>query len=141
MKTIATLCDRDAMRAIEAIRAELARRGKTAVIAVADAHGETIALLRLHGVALSSVAIATNKAFTAARLRRPTAEIGRRSRHPEDGFDISYYGDSRYIGFGGGLPVIVDGAVVGAVAVSGLTSSEDEELAVLGIAAILQNES
>lgn len=140
MKTVATLCDRDAMRAVEAIRAELTRRGKRAVIAVVDAHGETIALLRQHGAALSSVAIATNKAFTAARLRRPTAEVGRRSRHPEDGFDISYYGDSRYVGFGGGLPVVIDGAVVGAVAVSGLSSAEDEELAALGIAASQQNE-
>jgi glc operon protein GlcG len=141
MRTIGTLCDLDATRAIEAIRAELARRGKTAVIAVVDAHGETIALLRQHGAALSSVAIATNKAFTAARLRRPTAEIGSRSRHPETGFDISYYGDPRYVGWGGGLPVLVDGTVVGAVAVSGLTDSEDEELAALGIAAILQNEA
>ncbi len=93
MKTIATLCDEDAMRAIAAIKAELDRLGKKGVIAVVDAHGETLALLRMHGAALSSINVATNKAFTAARLRRPSAEVGKRVRHPENGIDISYYGD------------------------------------------------
>lgn len=137
MRTFRTLCDRDAMRAIEAIRNALDDRGKKAVIAVVDAHGETLALLRMSGAALSSVTVATNKAFSSARLRRPSAEVGRRSRHPETGFDISYYGDPRYIGWGGGLPVIVNGEVIGAVAVSGLTDKEDEELSALGIKAIL----
>ena len=138
MRMIQTLCDADAQIAITAIRDELVRQGKTAVIAVVDAHGETLALLRMSGAALSSVSVATNKAFSAARLRRPSGETGRRSRHPETGFDISYYGDPRYIGWGGGLPVVVDGAVVGAVAVSGLTDVEDEALAAIGIAAILK---
>jgi glc operon protein GlcG len=124
------------MVAIEAIRRELVRRGKNAVIAVADAHGETIALLRLDGAALSSVGVAANKAFTAARLRRPSRTIGVNSRHPDTGFEISYYGDPRYVGWPGGLPVKVGETVVGAVGVSGLASDEDEELAALGIAAI-----
>ena len=47
------------------------------------------------------------------------------------------YGDPRYIGWGGGVPVVVDGAVVGAVAVSGLSEHEDMELAGIGVAAIV----
>jgi glc operon protein GlcG len=58
-----------------------------------------------------------------------------------NGFDIRNYGDPRYIGWGGGLPVIIDGMVAGAVAVSGLSSEEDEELARAGIQAILSNQS
>lgn len=137
MRTIRTLCDDDAWAAIAAIRQDCLKTGRAVVIAVADAHGETLGLLRMKGAALSSVAVATNKAFTAARLRRKSAEVGRRSRHPETGFDISYYGDPRYLGWGGGLPVTVDGEVVGAVAVSGLTDAEDEALSEIGIAAIL----
>ncbi len=53
-----------------------------------------------------------------------------------NGFDMAYFGDSRYIGWGGGLPVIIDGEVVGAVGVSGLPESDDIELAELGVAAI-----
>ena len=137
MQALPTLGDDDARTAVETIRAELARLGKAAVIAVADAHGETICLLRMDGAALSSIAVAANKAFTAARLRRPSRVIGRNVRNAETGFDISYYGDQRYVGWAGGLPVVIDERVVGAVAVSGLAEDEDEDLARLGIAAIM----
>ncbi len=125
----------EALRAVDTIRAELARREKTGVIAVADAHGELIALARLDGAPLSSIAVATNKAFTAARLRRSTREHGARIR--ERGVDIAFYGDPRYVGFGGGLPVRVGESVIGAVAVSGLSDDEDEALAALGVAVIV----
>ena len=128
----------DAQVAIEAIQSELLRRGKAAVITVADAHGELIGLLRIDGAALGSILIASNKAFTAARERKPTRELGQSSRHPQDGFDIAYFGDPRYIGWGGGLPVVVGGAVVGSVAVSGLPEMEDIELAQIGVDVILQ---
>lgn len=137
MQQLKTLGDEDARAAIEAIRLEVLRRQRSAVIAVADAYGETIALLRMNGAAFSSVDVSMNKAFTAARLRRPTRLIGRNVRDPETGFDIAYYGNPRYVGFAGGLPVIVDGVTLGAVAVSGLTQDEDEDLARLGIAAII----
>jgi glc operon protein GlcG len=127
----------DAQRAIHSIQEKLARRGKAAVIAVADAHGELIALLRLDGAPLPSILIASNKAWTAARERRPTRDLGQAARDPQEGFDLAYFGDPRYIGWGGGLLVVVDGAVVGAVAVSGLPEQEDMELAQAGVDAIL----
>ena len=136
MRQELTLSDHDARIAVEVIRAETEKRGKSAVIAVVDSRGELISLLRMDGAAFSSVNVATNKAFTAARLKRPSSLIGRNARHPETGFNISYYSDPRYIGFSGGLPVIIDGQTVGAVAVSGLTEAEDEELADLAITAI-----
>jgi glc operon protein GlcG len=137
MRTLIVLGEEEARIAIESIRERLADRGQSAVIAICDAAGEAIALLRMDGAPVSSVVVATNKAFTAARLRRPSGLIGMNARHPETGFEISYYGDPRYVGWGGGVPVIVDGTVAGAVAVSGLSSSEDEELARIGIAAIM----
>jgi len=136
MRQELTLSDHDARIAVEVIRAETEKRGKSAVIAVVDSRGELISLLRMDGAAFSSVNVATNKAFTAARLKRPSSLIGRNARHPETGFNISYYSDPRFIGFSGGLPVIINGQTVGAVAVSGLTEAEDEELAELAITAI-----
>jgi glc operon protein GlcG len=126
----------EAQRAIQAIQTELMKRGKAAVIAVADAHGELIALLRMDGARLPSIQIAMNKAWTSAREQVPTRELGQKSRHPQEGFDMAYFGDRRYIGWGGGLPVLMDGAVIGAVAVSGLPEEEDMEVAALGVAAI-----
>jgi glc operon protein GlcG len=126
----------DAQRAISAIQAELARRGQAAVVAVADAHGELISLLRLDGAPLPSILIASNKAWTAARERKPSRQLGQAARDVQTGFDMAYYGDTRYIGWGGGVPVLRDGMVVGAVAVSGLPEEEDMELARIGVDAI-----
>ena len=127
----------DARRALDAMLKEINRRGKAGVIAIADAHGELIALLRMDGAPLSSIQIASNKAFTAARERKPTRDIGLRARDPERGFPMTNFGDLRFVGWGGGLPVLVDGQVIGAVAVSGLPESEDIEVAELGVRAIL----
>ena len=138
MNSYTSLGHAEAQAAIEAIQAELLRRGQAAVIAVADAHGELIGLLRLDGAPLPSIVIATNKAWTAARERKPTREIGQAARDPQSGFDLAYYGDPRYIGWGGGVPVIVDGNVVGAVAVSGLPEEVDMELTQIGVAAIVR---
>jgi glc operon protein GlcG len=126
----------EAMRAVAAMAAEISRRGKAAVMAVADAHGELIALARMDGARLSSIAIASNKAWTSARSGRPTAEVGAKVRDPQKGFDIAYYGDPRFVGWGGGVPIWKDGRIAGAVAVSGLPEPEDIEVAAMGAGAI-----
>jgi glc operon protein GlcG len=136
MQSHVSLGHREAALATDAIRAELGRRGRVAVIAVADAHGELVSLVRLDGAPLASIVIAANKAWTAARERRPTRAIGQAARDPETGFDIAYYSDPRYVGWGGGVPVVIGGSVVGSVAVSGLPELEDMELAEIGVAAI-----
>jgi glc operon protein GlcG len=137
MQTQLTLSHADAQRAINAMAAELERRAKAAVLAVADGHGELVALLRLDGAPLPSIQIAMNKAYTAARERKPSREVGARSRDPEEGFPMTNYGDLRFVGWGGGLPLFVEGKVVGALAVSGLSETEDEEIAEIGRRAIM----
>lgn len=131
-----TLDHLDAQKAIDAILAEFARIARVGVIAVADSHGEPIALVRMAGAAHQSSTMALNKAFSAVRARRPSKDIGTKVKSADQGFDISYFGDSRFIGWGGGVPVVVDGQVVGAVAVSGLSEDEDAALARIGIAAM-----
>jgi glc operon protein GlcG len=126
----------EAAVAVDAIRRELERRGKAAVIAVVDAHGELIAFLRMDDAPLSSIAVACNKAYTAARLRRTTREQG--ARVAARGIEMSYYGDARLTGFGGGVPVHVDGATLGGIGVSALSDEEDEALAGIGAAIIAE---
>jgi glc operon protein GlcG len=106
---------------------------KAAVVAVSDEHGELIAFARMDGAPLSSIRVAANKAWTAARERKPTKEIGDKIRHPEKGFDIAFYGDRKFVGWGGGIPIWRDGQVIGAIGVSGLSSVEDIALATLGL--------
>ncbi len=136
MYQITSLGHADAQKVIEAALAEITKRGKAAVIAVAHPHGELIALLRMDGAPVQSVTIAANKAFTAARARKPSRDVGQRVRDPKEGYDIAYHGDPRFVGWGGGVPVVVNGEVVGAVAVSGLPEEEDMQVAAMGVQAI-----
>jgi glc operon protein GlcG len=137
MQQVFTLDHADATRAIDKIRDTLVGRGKGAVIAVVDNHGELLGFLRVGDVGLPSINIAMNKAYTSARDRGPSGNIGRAVRDPQNGFDIRYFGDSRFIGWDGGMPIRVDGRVIGGIGVSGLTGEEDLELAQLGIEAIV----
>jgi len=136
MRNESTLTDSEAQLAIEVVRNQLKAEGKSAVVAVADPQGELLGFLRLDGAKRAPIQVAINKAFTAARERCPTIDIGRTVRDPERGFDIAYYGDPRYVGWGGGIPVVHNGEVLGAVGVSGLSEEEDMRLAALGVAAI-----
>lgn len=133
MRTLQTIDYSEAKRAVDVIIEKALQMKKAAVIAVADPHGDLICLARMDGAPVSSITVATNKAWTAARERKPTKEIGEKVRHPEKGHDIGYYGDPKYVGWGGGLPVRKNGEVIGAIAVSGLSSTEDIELATLGV--------
>jgi glc operon protein GlcG len=90
----------------------------------------------MDGAPLGSIALACNKAYTAARLRRTSREQG--TRVAARGLDIAYWGDARYTGFGGGVPVIVDGVTLGAIGVSALSDEEDEALATMGVGIIAQ---
>jgi len=133
MRTLNTIDYSEAKRALDLVLEKASQMQKAASVAVADSHGDLICFARMDGAPVSSIRIAMNKAWTAARERQPTKEIGEKIKHPEKGHDISYYGDPQYVGWGGGIPVWKNGAVVGAVAVSGLSSNEDIALATLGV--------
>ena len=120
----------DAMKIIAAIQAELDKENKGAAIAVSDAQGELIAFLRTDGCRLPSINIAMNKAYTAAREQKASKEVGQAS--VEEGFPMTNFGDLRYTAWGGGVPIVYKGEVVGAVGVSGLPEAEDVVLAKMG---------
>jgi glc operon protein GlcG len=101
--------------------------GQDAAVAVVDRHGELVAFLRTDGCGLASITIAINKAFTAARERVESGALGERSR--TEGFPMTNFGDPRYVAWGGGVPIIVAGEVIGAIGVSGLPEEADVELA------------
>ena len=133
MKTVPAIDYNDAKQIVDAIVDKAQQLGKSAVVAVTDAHGELIAFARMDGAPLASIRIAANKAWTAARDRKPTKNIGDKIRDPVKGFDIAFYGDRRFVGWGGGIPIWKSGEVVGAIGVSGLSSVEDVALANLGL--------
>jgi glc operon protein GlcG len=123
---------------IEIVRQRAEADKKAAAIAVTDSHGELIAFLKMDGCHLPPVQIAINKAFTAARERRPSGAVGQSSRAQM--FPMTNFGDLRYTGFAGGVPVIVDGQVVGAIGISGLDEKTEAELSSLAVDAVTRKQ-
>ncbi len=123
----AQLSLRDALALIDDIREVLERDKLGAAVAVVDPHGELIAFARTEDCPLPSINNAIHKAFTAAREGKESGEIGQASR--EEAFPITNFGDLRYTGWGGGVPVTHEGQVIGAIGVSGLPEADDVALA------------
>jgi glc operon protein GlcG len=130
MKQVTTLSLTDAQKIVAAIQTELEKDNRGAAIAVVDAHGELIAFARTDSCPLPSITIAINKAFTASRQRQESKAVGQSSR--EKGWPLTNFGDPRYTGWGGGVPIVHDGQVIGAVGVSGLPEADDVVLATMG---------
>lgn len=120
----------DAMQIIATIQAQLEQEGKGAAVAVVDEHGELLAFVRTDGCPLASINNAIHKAFTAARERKESRAVGDAAR--ANNWPMTNFGDLRYTGWGGGVPVVYQGVVVGGVGVSGLPEEEDMLLARLG---------
>jgi len=127
----------DALKVVSTIQQELERDQRGAAIAVADEHGELMALLRTDGCPLASINIAINKAFTASREGQESKNIGKLSK--EEGWPMTNYGDLRYTAWGGGVPIIYNGVCVGGVGVSGLPEADDMVLARLGVKALAED--
>jgi glc operon protein GlcG len=117
----------DAMKILTSIQAKLDADNRGAAIAVVDAQGELLAFLRTDSCKLPSITIAINKAYTAAREKVESKQVGEASR--SEGFPMTNFGELRYTTWGGGVPILYEGQVVGAVGVSGLPETEDMELA------------
>lgn len=122
-----TLTHAEAWQVLEQARSALLADGRGAAVAVTDAHGELMAFARTDGCPPASIVNAVNKAFTAARERAESGAVGEASR--QEGFPLTNFGDLRYTGWGGGIPIEVGGAVVGAVGVSGLPEGDDIAIA------------
>jgi glc operon protein GlcG len=100
---------------------------KHIAIAVSGPEGELIAFLRMDGANPASSQIAQSKAYTSARDCKSTRAQGEFMR--EANREQGYWTDHRITGFGGGLPIIQNGKVIGGIGISGLSEEEDERIA------------
>jgi glc operon protein GlcG len=120
-----TALDQDgAQTVLQAANESAQQRNESSAIAVVDPAGDLLAFRRMDGVRPASADLAIEKARTAARLQRSTAEI-------EDNIN---QGRTAFVTAGipalrGGVPIRVNGAVVGAVGVAGLSKEIDAEIA------------
>lgn len=119
----------DAHLLIRAAAEKATEMGVPQCIAVADESGTLIAFERMDGGKVSSVSIAIDKAFTAAVARNSTSFYGQASHPDGPAWGINQTNGGRFCVIGGGLPVVVDDAVVGGIGISSGTAAQDEEVA------------
>jgi len=119
----------DAKLLLAAAAERSAQIGVPMCTAVTDESGVLIAFERMDGGKVSSVAIAIDKAFTAATSRRPTSFYSGVSQPGGAAWGIDQTNQGRFCVIGGGVPILVEGAVVGAVGVSSGTAVQDEDVA------------
>jgi glc operon protein GlcG len=118
--------------AIHAAVAEANKRGWPLNIAVVDSGGHLVTFARMDGAQLASIAIAEHKARASAKFRRPT-------RFFEDAVQrgIAYIATlDDIVASRGGIPLIEDGKLIGAIGCSGGTGSQDEVICTAGAATI-----
>jgi len=124
-----------AARAAEAVNDVASERGVEPVVAVVDAGGDLIYLLRRDGAQVASTNVSVDKARTAAIYRRPSKDFEDQASNGRP----SALHLARAVPLQGGMPIVHDGEVVGGIGVSGASSAdEDQELAVIGSQALDQ---
>jgi uncharacterized protein GlcG (DUF336 family) len=123
------------MRIVDAAVTKAEEVGQRSVVAVVDVAGELKAYCRMDGAPLLSVSIAQNKAYTSAAFGMPTHQWHDfiKDDHP---LLHGIVHTPRLVVFGGGYPIVVDGAVVGAIGISGGHYSDDMAVAEGALAAV-----
>jgi glc operon protein GlcG len=121
----------DAKKLLAAAEDEARRNNWEVVIAILNDGGRIVAVHRMDGARPGNDEIALAKARTSAMTCRPSAVWERWIEGPHKA-----YATFPFIAAQGGLPIIVDGDLIGAIGVSGVRSSEDEQIAMAAIAAV-----
>jgi uncharacterized protein GlcG (DUF336 family) len=135
MLTIKRLDLADAQAMIAAARASAEKMGVPTCIAVTDESGALIAFERMDGAKTIGVTIAVDKAFTAAGTRKATHELSAAVQPGAPAYGLITSHGGRLIVLPGGVPVVVDGVVIGAIGVSTGTPDQDLEVAQAGVKA------
>jgi glc operon protein GlcG len=129
--TTMTLDQAGAQTVLQAAKESAQQRNAPSAIAVVDAAGDLLAFQRMDGVRPASADLAIEKARTAARLQRPTAEIEDNINQGRTAFVTA-----DIVALRGGMPIRLKGEVVGAVGIAGLSKETDTEIANTAAAAL-----
>ncbi|MFO0181183.1 MAG: GlcG/HbpS family heme-binding protein [bacterium] len=118
-----------------AARAEAVKNGWCMVVAIMDPGGHLVLLERMDNAQFGSVQVAQDKALSAVAFRRPTKAFHDMVAAGGEGVRMLVMSGAMPID--GGLPILVDGAVIGGIGLSGGTSAQDGLVAQAGLAALV----
>jgi uncharacterized protein GlcG (DUF336 family) len=122
-----------AQAALQAAEAEAMRRGWPLNIAVVDSGANLVAFVRMDGAMLASIAISEHKARTAVKFRRPTKAFEEAIQKSGNVY-VTTLDD--VVASRGGIPLVDEGRIVGAIGCSGGTGSQDEIVCSAGAATL-----
>ena len=124
-ENIASLTLGAADRLADLALAEAARSKVNVCVAVLDRAGHPLVFKRQPGAPFHSIDLAADKAYTAVSFGRATADWSQRLAAGSEMLRHGLMQRERFVGFGGGVPVVVDGQRVGAIGISGGTEVQD----------------
>lgn len=123
-----------AKKVLAAAEAEARKNNWAVAIAIVDSSGKLAAFSKMDNTQHASVDIAIAKAVTANNFKRPTKVL--QDRIAEGGVNLRLLGQPGIAPLEGGVPIIADGRVIGAIGASGVMSNQDAEVAMAGAAAV-----
>jgi uncharacterized protein GlcG (DUF336 family) len=115
-----------ALSLLARVREEAEARGLSLAAAVVDSAGHVLASQRMDGAALGAMRLAAGKAFTAASWATPSGDFGQSTQPGGDDWGWNTT-DARIVVYAGGIPLLVDEELVGAIGASGGSAAEDED--------------
>ena len=124
----------DARRVISAAEKKATEIGQPMNIAVADEGGNIVAHVRMDNAWIGSIDISMKKAYTSRAFDIETKELAKHSQSGGQFFGIHVSNNGKIMIFAGGIPLKLDGKVVGAIGVSGGSGDQDHAVAAAGAA-------
>ncbi len=123
-----------AKKVLGGAEAEAKKNNWNVVISVVDPGGQLVAMSRLDNTQFGSIEVAREKAYSAVAFRRPTKAF--QDAVAQGGENLRILRLSGASPLEGGIPIVVDGKIIGAVGVSGVTSQQDGQIARAGLEAL-----
>ena len=122
-----------AMAAVASATQRAEQLGVRVSVAVVDSGGNLKAFLRMDGAEIAGPTLALDKAYTAVATRTATHELAGFTQPGQPLFGLHTGAGGRYVIYGGGIPIVFEGEIVGAIGVSGAAAVEqDVECATAG---------
>lgn len=122
-----------AKKLIEKIEQHASELGMKAVIAICTPDGNPIAVHVMDGAYLVSFDVALKKAYTAVAVKMSTLELGKLAQPGQTFYGIDKLDNGKIVIFGGGVPLVSNGMLIGGLGISGGTGEEDDSLAQYGL--------
>jgi len=124
-----------AAKMVQAAFDQANKDGLFVTITIVDKSGQTLAVLRHHNAGVHTIRASYKKAYTACSQKRETAEIAKGIKEGSIPEDVRYL-DENILMMDGGIPIFINGKVVGGIGVGGAHGSEDIRIAKVGLSVL-----